>query len=211
MKIALVGQADGWLISLLQKEWPKSFLIPVTTNEELAPAVTEEQLNLVVITPRTWANKPKLIEGVRSHSDVPIVVLFEPDFPQMLKIICLDRGADAVIPVAEDHEIILAKTRAVLRRCQPAWPNIRLMRIGGIQIDFLEKTARVDGNLVRFSPKEFVLLALLAKNAGKVVPREHLASRVWPCPPRLYIRYLRRKLGNKRITAVRGVGYKLQT
>ncbi|MGP3947508.1 response regulator transcription factor [Streptomyces sp. 7N604] len=87
----------------------------------------------------------------------------------------------------------------------------------GVVLDSRTRQARVDGRIVDLSPREFALLEVMMRGAGRVLPREQLLSTVWGYDADeasnvvdVYVRYLRRKLGTARITTVRGRGYRLE-
>jgi len=89
-----------------------------------------------------------------------------------------------------------------------------------LEMDFERKTARVDSQPVTLTRKEFDLLALLATNAGELVPRETLLMHVWGYSNQIrtrtldvHIRRLRKKLGESgaaHIETIFSVGYRFQ-
>ncbi len=89
-----------------------------------------------------------------------------------------------------------------------------------LKVDFESRVARLDGNPMQMTRKEYELLALLVENAGEIVPRETLLLRIWGYTPQIrtrtldvHIRRLRRKLGpyaEQYIETIFGVGYRFQ-
>lgn len=89
-----------------------------------------------------------------------------------------------------------------------------------VEIDFSLCTLRVDAQAVRLTRKEYGLLALMAQNAGEIIPRGVLLERVWGYSREVrtrtldvHIRRLRKKLipyGDRYIETVFGVGYRFQ-
>jgi len=126
----------------------------------------------------------------------------------------LDSGADDYLVKPFAFEELSARIRALGRR--PAAQDTRLAA-GAVELDLVRHEVRVHGSPIDLSPTEFRLLETLLRNAGRVLSRQSLLSRVWGYEDEpgsnavdLYIHYLRRKLGKAlRITTVRGVGYRL--
>jgi len=89
-----------------------------------------------------------------------------------------------------------------------------------LEVEFHTQAAVVDGKLVELTNLEYRLLAMLAENAGEVVPRASLLMTVWGYGPNIrtrtldvHIRRLRSKLGNtgrQQIETIFGIGYRLQ-
>ncbi len=109
----------------------------------------------------------------------------------------------------------------MLRRSGCDARGVVAMRIGDIEIDPGARKASIGGEALSLTRKEFDLLAELARNAGQVVSREDLMSRVWDVnwfgstkTLDVHIGGLRRKLGDdpaapEYIETVRGVGFRL--
>jgi DNA-binding response OmpR family regulator len=124
----------------------------------------------------------------------------------------LDAGADDYLTKPFLFDVLLARVRALTRRCA-APPNE--LRAGNCRIDLESREVSVDGRPVGLSKTEFALLTALARQAGRVVTREALIEAVWG-PGRCiesntldtFIRLLRGKVGGSSwIENVRGVGY----
>lgn len=107
---------------------------------------------------------------------------------------------------------VLERIRAILRRTQE--DSSETIRIRNVEIDLNAKCARLDGAIVHLSPTEFELLALLAKNQGRILARSILQDSVLG-PNRQeygniidqYIMRLRRKLGKDLIATKVGMGF----
>jgi two-component system copper resistance phosphate regulon response regulator CusR len=101
-----------------------------------------------------------------------------------------------------------------LRGERAAEPTV--LTVGNIALDLRTRQAIVEGGTVDLSAREFALAELFFRNPGQVLSREQLLSHVWgyDFDPGsniidVYVGYLRKKLGKKRIASVRGVGYRL--
>ncbi|MGP3925536.1 response regulator transcription factor [Streptomyces sp. 8N616] len=123
----------------------------------------------------------------------------------------LEEGANDYMAKPFRFEELLARIRLRLQDGD----NSALYR-AGLALDSRTRQARVDGRIVELSPREFALLEVMMRNAGRVLLREQLLSTVWGYDADeasnivdVYVRYLRRKLGTALITTVRGRGYRL--
>ncbi len=94
-------------------------------------------------------------------------------------------------------------------------------KVDNIKLDYYSMQADIDGNIIKFSPKEFALLSLLYKNRGKVLSRKFVLDSVWGNDydntnnvDNVYINYLRKKLDNasgvKLIYTIRNQGYMMK-
>jgi DNA-binding response OmpR family regulator len=159
---------------------------------------------------------------LRRHSDVPIVMLTARG-TEMDRIVGLELGADDYVVKPFSAREVISRIRAVLRRSAPrdaAAADEGPIRIGGLELDPAARAARLDGAELELSRKEFDLLAELMRNAGRVVSREDLMSKVWDVnwfgstkTLDVHIGWLRRKLGDdpadpRYIETVRGVGFR---
>jgi two-component system, OmpR family, response regulator RegX3 len=94
---------------------------------------------------------------------------------------------------------------------------VTISRIGGLEVDDRSRRAVLDGHELKLTPKEFDLLAVLARDPGAAVSRRQLLEEVWQTSwygsaktIDVHVAALRRKLGDPRwIESVRGVGFKL--
>ncbi len=127
----------------------------------------------------------------------------------------LDLGADDYITKPFSVRELLARIRAVLRRVDEATENI--YEDEHLMIDFADIRVVCKGQKIKLTNKEFGLLSILAKSAGRVLTRQHLLDNVWGYSYfgdartlDVHIRRLRQKLGNcgDCIETVVGVGYR---
>jgi DNA-binding response OmpR family regulator len=108
----------------------------------------------------------------------------------------------------------LARIRALLRRGARARPVV--LSAGDLKLDPASRKVWVNDEPADLTPREFVLLEYLIRNAGRVIGKSELLDHVWanatdvaPNAVEVYVGYLRRKIGNNRLITVRGVGYRL--
>ncbi len=159
---------------------------------------------------------------LRRRSDVPIVMLTARG-TEMDRIVGLELGADDYVVKPFSAREVISRIRAVLRRSAPrdgAATDEKPIRIGELELDPAARTAKLAGEDLDLSRKEFDLLAELMRNAGRVVKREDLMSKVWDVnwfgstkTLDVHIGWLRRKLGDDPanplyIETVRGVGFR---
>jgi DNA-binding response OmpR family regulator len=126
----------------------------------------------------------------------------------------LDSGADDYLTKPFSFVVLLARIRALLRRGVRARPVV--LSSGDLTLDPATREVRRDGELVPLTPREFLLLEYLIREAGRVVSKVELLDHVWdaaadtaPNAVEVYVGYLRRKIGAERLVTVRGVGYML--
>lgn len=137
------------------------------------------------------------------------------------KVAALDLGADDYVTKPFDTEELLARVRASLRQRLVSEAERQVVDAGDISIDLLERNVRRCGKEIHVTPKEWDLLAELAKHPGRVLTHEMLLRSVWgPAHVgqteylRVAIRSLRQKLEAepsqpKLIVNEPGVGYRL--
>jgi two-component system copper resistance phosphate regulon response regulator CusR len=131
----------------------------------------------------------------------------------------LELGGDDYLVKPFAFSELLARVRALVRR--GALPQVERIQIADLDIDILRHRATRDGRRLDLSPKEFALLAVLARRTGEVMSRTLLSEQVWDMNfdsdtnvVDVAVRRLRRKVDDpfkgKLIHTIRGVGYVLE-
>jgi two-component system, OmpR family, KDP operon response regulator KdpE len=160
----------------------------------------------------------EVLRRLRQSSQVPVVVISARDQPDE-KIQALDAGADDYVEKPFDLGELLARVRAAMRHGLIRDGAEPVLRSGPLEVDLLRRRVQVDGATVTLTPREYSLLALLARNAGRVLTHGQLLTGIWgPAHTedvqylRVYVGHLRQKLGpaaGKLVSTEPGIGYRL--
>jgi DNA-binding response OmpR family regulator len=154
---------------------------------------------------------------VRRRGETPILMLTARS-EDIDRIVGLELGADDYLTKPFNPREMVARVKAILRRSDPSMRGARPMDVGELRVDPRRREAYVGDRRLELRPREFDLLAALARDPGVVWSRDDLLSSVWgtdfPGETRtvdVHISELRRKLGEDAppIETVKGVGYRL--
>lgn len=118
---------------------------------------------------------------LRQTSKVPIIMLTAKD-GEIDKVVGLELGADDYVTKPFSSRELVARVRAVLRRqstIEDADPGSNELTSGPVVMDVDRHIVTVDGKEVKLPLKEFELLELLLRNAGRVLTRTQLIDRIW--------------------------------
>lgn len=161
----------------------------------------------------------ELLKMIRAVSEVPIIVATARNEDRDV-VRTLDAGADDYLVKPFSVEQLEARVRAVLRRVGADGRPGPIV-VGNLSVDAAAREARLEGERLDLSPKEFDLLRFLAERAGEVVSKRELLAEVWRQPyggsektVDVHISWLRKKLGesaaaSRYLQTVFGVGVKL--
>jgi two-component system KDP operon response regulator KdpE len=162
----------------------------------------------------------ELVTALRGEPRAAVVVISARDQTEQ-KVAALDLGADDYVTKPFDTEELLARVRASLRHRLSSEAERQVVEAGVVRIDLLARLVWRDGQEVHVTPKEWDLLAELAKHPGRVLTHQNLLRTVWgPAHVdqteylRVAIRALRQKLEAEPSQPVLivnepGVGYRL--
>jgi two-component system response regulator RegX3 len=164
----------------------------------------------------------EVCRSLRARSSVPIIMLTAKD-SEIDKVVGLELGADDYVTKPYSARELVARIRAVLRRRGEAeTPTDAVLEAGPVRMDVERHVVAVDGEQVALPLKEFDLLELLMRNAGRVLTRMQLIDRVWGSDYvgdtktlDVHVKRLRAKIepdpaNPKYLLTVRGLGYKLE-
>ncbi|KAA9131242.1 response regulator transcription factor, partial [Microbacterium caowuchunii] len=117
---------------------------------------------------------------IRAESSVPIIMLTAKD-SEVDIVVGLELGADDYVTKPYSSRELLARMRAVLRRFAQNDADLdeRVLTAGRVVLDIDRHTVAVDGVEIGMPLKEFELLEVLMRNAGRVLTRGQLIDRVW--------------------------------
>ena len=162
----------------------------------------------------------EVCKRLRATSQIPVIFLTARD-SEVDRVVGLELGGDDYLTKPFSPAELVARVKAVLRRVDGgAAPEV--VQCGSAAIDVGRREVRVAGAPVEFTTKEFDLLRVLVRDAGKVVTREQIMREVWDTnwwgstkTLDMHISWLRRKLGDdagspRYITTVRGVGFRFE-
>jgi two-component system response regulator RegX3 len=165
----------------------------------------------------------EVCRALRATSSVPIIMLTARD-SEVDKVVGLEIGADDYVTKPFSHRELVARIRAVLRRrAEPEAAPIAELAAGPVRMDVERHQVTVSGRAVQLPLKEFELLELLLRNAGRVLTRALLIERVWGSDYvgdtktlDVHVKRLRAKIepepgAPQHLLTVRGVGYKMET
>jgi two-component system response regulator RegX3 len=159
---------------------------------------------------------------LRSRSTVPVIMLTAKD-SEIDKVVGLELGADDYVTKPFSSRELVARIRAVLRRRGSLDEGgDATLEAGPVRMDVERHTVSVSGSTVRLPLKEFELLEMLLRNAGRVLTRMQLIDRVWGADYvgdtktlDVHVKRLRAKIepdpaAPRHLVTVRGLGYKFE-
>ncbi len=156
---------------------------------------------------------------LRARGDVPVIMVTAKD-SEIDKVVGLEIGADDYVTKPFSSRELLARVRAVLRRHGRGEDAADTLEGGPVRIDVERHVVSVAGEQVPMPLKEFELLEVLLRSAGRVLTREQLINRVWGSDYYgdtktldVHVKRLRAKIEPdpsqpRHLVTIRGVGYR---
>jgi len=164
-------------------------------------------------------NGLEIVREVRNEPlthDLPVLILTARS-AEMDKLLGFEQGADDYLTKPFSPRELVARVKALLRRTQPSGAA-RALEVGPLRVDLEAHVATCAGQRLELTPREFDLLAFLARHPGRALSRDELLRKVWGYDyvgetrtVDVHVRRLRAKLGEHHgmIETVLGAGYKL--
>ena len=217
MTRVLIAEDEGRIASFLEKGLQASgFATTVASDgeEALELALSGKYDLLVLDVGMPHMSGLEILRELRlSDVALPVIMLTARDSIREM-VEGLEGGADDYVSKPFRFDELLARIRVQLRGERVTDPAV--LRVGDAALDRLTRQVVVAGTAFDLSAREYALADALFRQAGDVITREQLLSRVWGYDTDpgsnivdVYIGYLRKKLGKERIESVRGVGYRL--
>lgn len=161
-----------------------------------------------------------VLRSIRAASAVPVVILSARD-NEVEKVAALDAGADDYVNKPFGMAELMARLRTAMRHAVVAAGATAVFEAGSLVVDTLAHRVTLRGEVVKLTPKEYDLLQLLARHAGRVLTHRHILNAVWGAAHgedsqylRVFVRRLRQRIevdpGDPRLILTEaGVGYRL--
>lgn len=154
------------------------------------------------------------LERIRDLSDVPVIMLTSRG-GELERVRGLSGGSDDYIIKPFGRQELLARVEAILRRTRNVVHTDEVYDDTVIEVGFAEWSVKLRGEAISLTPLEFRLLSAFVRHPDQVLSPDQLIGFVWNDPGRassdqvkLYVSYLRRKIGSELIETVRGFGYR---
>lgn len=226
MKILIVEDEEALAEPLAYLLGREGFTPVVVSNGlDAAPTFEREGADLVLLDVMLPGQSGlEVCKQLRATSSVPIIMLTAKD-TELDKVLGLELGADDYVTKPYSSRELIARIRAVLRRRGSEFEGGERggsLVAGPVRMDVQRHVVTVDGVQVSMPLKEFELLEILLRNAGRVMTRAQLIERVWGADYvgdtktlDVHIKRLRSKIepqasSPRYVVTVRGLGYKFE-
>ncbi len=180
----LVAEDDPDIGSLLDHYLRKAGFMAtvVTSGRDVMPQIKREAPDLVVLDLMLpGLDGLSVCRAIRADANtaaIPIIML-TAKAEESDRIVGLELGADDYITKPFSPNEVVARVRALLRRAHRAAPANSRLTYGGLSVDVDRHVVKVDGEEVKLTAKEFLLLQYLMLHRGRVLSRDLLLSDVW--------------------------------
>lgn len=217
----LIVEDEPGIATFLEKGLRANGFTTVTVDDgNLAASLArDEDFDLVVLDlGLPGRDGMEVLSEVRGRGErLPVIILTARDGVEHT-VGSFERGADDFLAKPFRFEELLARVRARLRASTTPTEEPTTLRAGSVSLDVRTRRATVEGREVDLTAREYSLLETFLRHPDQVLSREQLLSMVWGYDfdpgsnvVGVYVRYLRRKLGDDVVETVRGMGYRLPT
>ena len=219
----LVAEDDPDIGNLLDHYLKKAGFLPtvVTTGRDVMPQIKREAPDLLVLDLMLpGLDGLEICRAIRADANaasIPIIML-TAKAEESDRIVGLELGADDYITKPFSPNEVVARVRALLRRAHRVAPADNRLTYGSLSVDVDRHVVKVNGEEVKLTAKEFLLLQYLMQHRGRVLSRDLLLSDVWSYSYTggtrtvdVHVRRLREKVPMlaDAIVTVKQFGYKL--
>ncbi len=214
----LIAEDEERIVSFLEKGLKASgyTTMAVATGPDALALARDDSFDLLILDlglPGMGGHD--VLRGIRARGErLPVVILTARDGVEDT-VAGLEGGADDYVTKPFRFEELLARIRLRLR--EDSSVEATVLRAGEVSLDLRSRRASVGDRVVELTAREFALLEAFLRHADQVLSREQLLSNVWGYDfdpgsnvVDVYVRYLRKKLGDGVIETVRGMGYTLR-
>jgi two-component system OmpR family response regulator len=214
MRILLVEDDRPLSLALSTSLRNENYVIDAIFNGKDAIATAESQQTDLVVLDLGLPDMDgiSVLKSIRNiDSNIPIIILTARDTLKD-KVVGLDSGADDYLPKPFDMTELLARIRVIERRLNTAGASEIIL--AEVSLDIKHHIAKYNGNPIDFSRREFMVLKALMENAGRILSKQQLESKLYEWGDEVssntievHVHHLRKKLPFGFISTVRGVGY----
>lgn len=219
----LVAEDDPDIAGLVEHYLKKAGFVPtmVASGHEVIPQLRRDMPDLVVLDVMLpgldGLQLTRTIRGDAHTAAIPIIML-TAKAEESDRIVGLELGADDYITKPFSPNEVVARIRALLRRTHRQGPGDNRLSYGALTVDVERHLVKVNGEEVKLTAKEFLLLQYLMQHRGRVLSRDLLLSDVWSYSYTggtrtvdVHVRRLREKVPMlaEAIVTIKQFGYKL--
>ena len=219
MTRVLIAEDEERIVSFLQKGLRASgySTVAVDTGPDAVALARDDSFDLLILDlGLPGLDGQEVLRRIRERGErMPVIILTARDGVEDT-VTGLEQGADDYMTKPFRFEELLARIR--LRMRSDPLPETTVLTAGGVSLDLRSRQASVGSRVEELTAREFALLEVFLRHPGQVLSREQLLSHVWGYDfdpgsnvVDVYVRYLRRKIGDDVIQTVRGMGYRLTT
>lgn len=215
----LIAEDETRIVSFLEKGLRAGgyTTIAVSTGTDALALARDDSFDLMILDlGLPGLDGHDVLRAIRRRGErMPVIILSARDGVQDT-VAGLEGGADDYVTKPFRFEELLARIRLRLRDSAPT-DSTSVLQAGAVALDLRTRRATVGERIVELTAREFALAEVFLRHPGQVLTREQLLSHVWGYDfdpgsnvVDVYVRYLRRKLGDGVIETARGMGYRLR-